>query len=299
MLEMGRHIDKLKADLETENAKTLQLQHDKEAEVKHIRQMCGHEKDKIMQTVQTRLQLEKQAEMQKLRDSSNKEKDLECKQIMRYKDDEIKQIRTQLSQEKEDAIKVALELQKKAILGQKEKPSGPTTGNSALIVKLQREIKSIKDSRRQLEEQIQMKISTNTQKASELQKLKKEHEMEMANVIKEYKQAAQKDMQKLKTVKDALCDNENAESQIDSLIRKVTLEKEELDMQLKERLKVKAATGSSSHRERRTLPSYQTNTSLNHTGTPKRTPSQTPIRNRTPPGGVNLLAKSSSVHHSH
>ncbi len=280
--EMRQHIAKLKGDLEAEKARNKQLHRDKVAEIKNVREICVQEKDRVMQTIQVRLQQEKQNEMQKLRDSLNKERDLECRQIMRYKDDEIKQVKTQLAQEKEDAIKVALELQKKAITDQRDQNSGPTTGNSALIVKLQREIKSIKDSKRELEEQLQMRISADAQKASELQKLKKEHEVDMAKVIKEYKQAAQKDMQELKKAEDTLQTKEHAVSQMDSLLRKVTLEKEELDQQLRELTKAVEVGASSVHKSR-TLPGTQTSTPISCTGTPMSTPSQTPIRNLTSP----------------
>ena len=68
-------------------------------------------------------------------------------------------MRVRFSQEKEDAVKTALELQKKALSEQQTalrdsalSPTlgRPTSGNSALIVKLQREIKTLRDQNREV-----------------------------------------------------------------------------------------------------------------------------------------------------
>ena len=74
-------------------------------------------------------------------------------------EEEIRDMRVRFSQEKEDAVKTALELQKKALSEQQTalrdsalSPTlgRPTSGNSALIVKLQREIKTLRDQNREV-----------------------------------------------------------------------------------------------------------------------------------------------------
>ena len=49
---------------------------------------------------------EKAFEIQKAKDQVIKEKDLELRQVIRHREDDLKQLKTQLLEEKEEAVKV-------------------------------------------------------------------------------------------------------------------------------------------------------------------------------------------------
>ena len=198
--EMRTHIAKLKSDLESERSKNKQLYRDKVAEVKQAKDTVEKDKEYVLQQLQVKLEQEKQTELQKLRESLHKDRDTQIRQLHRYKDDELKQLRTQFSFDKEDGIKVALEMQKKALSDVRDQsPSRPTSGsNSALIVKFQRENRQLKDSVKNLEEQLQQKTVSDSEKAAEIRRMHKEHQEELNRLVKEHKDDAQKDMEQLK-----------------------------------------------------------------------------------------------------
>ncbi len=79
-----------------------------------------------------------------------------------------------------------MELQKKALAEQREVGNPRTTSdNSSLIIKLQREIKSLKDTRHELEEQMSLKALNEAEKEAEISQLKKDHEAEINRLVKE------------------------------------------------------------------------------------------------------------------
>lgn len=202
--EMRSHIAKLKSELDSEKAKYKQLYRDKIAEIRQTKDKCEQDKEHALSHIQIKLEQEKLADLNKLREHLNKEKDTELRQLLRYKEDELKQIKTQMSIEKDDSIKVAMEMQKRALTEQREltSPAGaprPSSGsNSALIIRLQREMKQLKDSKRDLEEQLRVRTSADSEKAVELRKMKKEHRAEITRLVKEHKQEGQRDMQQLR-----------------------------------------------------------------------------------------------------
>ena len=107
--------------------------------------------------------------------------------IFRFNEEEIRDLRVRYSQEKEDAVKVALELQKKALSEQRQvmqdSPGGalsptfgrPTSGNSALIVKLQREIKSLRDTNRDVTTKYETLSEREAKLDQEIQVLRNQH----------------------------------------------------------------------------------------------------------------------------
>ena len=59
------------------------------------------------QYLQLKHQQEKAAEVQKAKDQVAKEKDLEIRQILRHGEEDLKQLKIQLIQEKEEAVNVS------------------------------------------------------------------------------------------------------------------------------------------------------------------------------------------------
>lgn len=231
--EMRQHIAKLKTELETEKARYKQLHRDKIAEMRTVREKCEQDKELAVQASQSKLYQEKQVELQKLKDVLNKEKDQEIRQILRYQEENVKHLKSQLQEEKSDAVRVALEMQKRALGDGHSTPTRPSSGNSALVVRLQREIKQLKDSKKDLEEQIRLKTIADKEKLAELRQIRKEHKAELNLLLKESKQEGAKEIQQLKKAEESLLAKEQELNERNSVIKQLTFDRHELEEQLK------------------------------------------------------------------
>lgn len=222
--EMRSHIAKLKSELETEKSKNRQVHRDKISEIKQLKESWDKDKEHCLEIALSKLTHQKELEQQKLRDALHKEKDIEIRQLIRYKEDEFKQLRTQFSEEKEDAVKVALELQKKALAEQF--PQHPGSGSTALVVKLQREIKALKDAKKELEEHLRIKSKADLEKAAEIRRLQNDHEQEVGRLIKDAKLEAARDLHQLKKAEEALHVKQQQITEKDLMVGRLVLERE-------------------------------------------------------------------------
>ena len=235
--QMRKHISKLKVELEAEKFKNKQSHRDKVSEIKQIKEECNKLKEEALETLQVKTEQSNQNKIQKLRETLNREKDNEIRQILRYKDEEIKEIKASFSQEKEDAIKVSLELQKKALLEQtgRDTPvNRPSSGNSALIVKYQRELKTLKDTRKTLEEQLRVRTNEFIDKETEIRNLKQQHDIEISRLRRETELEEIAEAQGMKKVEEDLQAMDQELCLKNSLIARLKQEKQELGRRLAE-----------------------------------------------------------------
>lgn len=159
--DLKQTISKLKAELEAEKAHSRQLHRDKVMETKQLREAFKVEKDDAVKTVLLKAEHERQAELSKLKETLRKEKDAGIRDLLREHEEHVKQLQHRWTAEKEESIAAALELQKRTLSSDNSasRTSYNNAGlvsasNSALVVKLQREIKALKDEKLTLEQKV-------------------------------------------------------------------------------------------------------------------------------------------------
>ena len=237
MDEMRKHIAKLKADLDVEKARYKQLHRDKVADVRNVREQCHKERDDALEALTSKLEHQKHLETQRMRDACNKEKDVEIRAIVKARDDEMRQVKAQISEEKEEAIRAALEMQKRALSDASATSlSGgqrPAASNSALVIKLQREIKQLKDAKKDIEEQLRLRTQSDNDKTAEMRRLQHEHDVTVKRLMRESKQEVARGYQQLRRAEDALNSKSKQINAKDVLVDKLHLEKEILGEQLR------------------------------------------------------------------
>ena len=89
---------------------------------------------------------------------------------------------------------VALEMQKKTLSEQREQVMDTHISNTSttLIIKLQQEVKSIKESKRQLEEELRLKTISEAEKSAEINHIQREYEAKLKSIMKEHRLQLQK-----------------------------------------------------------------------------------------------------------
>ena len=89
---------------------------------------------------------------------------------------------------------VALEMQKRALTEQRHDTSdgASSEARNTLIIKLQQEVKALKENKKRLEEALHVKTVSEAEKATEIGNIHKEYEIKFKNIMKEHKQQLQK-----------------------------------------------------------------------------------------------------------
>ena len=116
------------------------------SELRQLRESCEREKEHALAVAKDRLTELKNGELQKLRDTLGKDRDQEIRVLNKHNEELVQRLKADVGHEKDDAVKVALELQKKALSEQRDLVASPGTTSSALVVRLQRENKQLKET---------------------------------------------------------------------------------------------------------------------------------------------------------
>ncbi|CAH1800850.1 unnamed protein product, partial [Owenia fusiformis] len=205
MDDMRKHISKLKAELDASRAKNRKLQKDQGVELEKLRLQIEDEKAKEIDKISLKLLSEKHTQLAKLRETLTQEKDLELRQVLRLKDDEIVKLKDQFETEKEEAIDIAIDLYK----NQSSHEHHVTTqanhqANAMQLEQLLLELRDLRNQKSDIEKQYKLKCVADNEKATEIRKMKKEHELEINRIIRESKRESIREMKQLKDTEKAL-----------------------------------------------------------------------------------------------
>ncbi|XP_068749627.1 janus kinase and microtubule-interacting protein 3-like isoform X3 [Montipora capricornis] len=167
-----RHIANLRSDLEAVRAKFRQ-------EKRRIQENFDREKQKTIELTTKRLTDEHAAEVKKVRENAAKEKDSELRQVLKFKEEEVKTLKQQVLEEKEKNRSAEEELRR--VLADKGKEG---EDRSEIERKLRSEIASLKEQKHRVDEMYRIKVADDNEKAEMIRRLKAEHEIELQKFMK-------------------------------------------------------------------------------------------------------------------
>ena len=227
MDDLRRQISKLKADLEAERTKYRQLVRDKALESKRTQDVVEREKQKAIELVTKRLTSEHTSELRKIRENVAKEKENELRQVLKFKDEEVKALKQQVSEEKEKNR--AAEEEVRSLLVNKSKDG---EDHSEIERKLRSEIAVLKEQKQKVEEMYRLKASAETEHMELVRRMKVEHELELQKFIKDSKRESVQSLQQRRLTEKALEEKEHELAFKDQLARKLEAEKDDLQRQI-------------------------------------------------------------------
>ncbi|KAJ8312521.1 hypothetical protein KUTeg_009894 [Tegillarca granosa] len=178
-----RKIARLKSELEMERAHSKQVHKEKSAEIKLLRNSFKRERQQIIDETKEKYQEEKSKEVEILQENIVKKKDLELQQVLRYKEEELKNMKEQFEKEKENLIKSVDENEKR---------------DETAMKNLEEEIKRLKDEKLKIEDKFKKKCDEQTQKEKEFSRIKNDYDTELRRILSESKKVAMGNLQKLK-----------------------------------------------------------------------------------------------------
>ena len=227
MEDLRRHNNKLRSDLEAERTKVRQVLRDKSAEVKRIQDNFEKEKQKAIELATKRLSNEHAAELKKARENTAKEKDNELRQVLKFKEEEVKTMRQQISDEKEKNRHAEEELRRVLVDRSKEGDD-----HTEVERKLRSEIALLKEQKHKAEEMYRDKSLADNEKAELVRRLKADHEIELQKFVKDSKRESIHSLQQRRLTEKALEEKAHELAHKDHLARKLEAEKDNLQRRL-------------------------------------------------------------------
>jgi hypothetical protein len=184
--------------LEAERARSRQLQREKLLEIRNVRQEAEEDKNATLQQLHSGMQEEFVQEKEELVKRVSFEKDREFQQTTKQQEEYIKQMQTQFVKDKEAAVKAAVENERGNNLDRRTNLSGE------MVQKLQQELKMIRQSKQDIEDQYRRKCELEYEKNNEIKRLRQKHEIDLRRVAKETRTKVLKDVQELKNIEKSL-----------------------------------------------------------------------------------------------
>ncbi|XP_064620147.1 peripheral-type benzodiazepine receptor-associated protein 1-like isoform X2 [Lineus longissimus] len=197
--ELERYVAELKSDLEAERSRCRQLQRDKLAEIRGIRQAAEDDKNEALEQLHSGMQEEFEQEKEKLVRQVSHDKDREAQRTTKQQEDFITQMQVQFVKDRDTAVRSALEKEKS-----NRQPERRSNLNGEMVQKLQQELKLLRQSKQDMEDQYRRKCELEHEKNNEIKRLKQKHEIDLRRIAKETKAKVLKDVQELKSVERSL-----------------------------------------------------------------------------------------------
>lgn len=227
MEDLRRHNSKLRSDLEAERTKVRQVLRDKSAEIKRIQDNFEKEKQKAIELATKRLTNEHAAELRKVRENTAKEKDNELRQVLKFKEEEVKTMRQQFTDEKEKNRHAEEELRRVLVDRSKEGED-----HTEVERKLRSEVAALKEQKHKAEEMYRVKCSADNEKAELIRRMKADHEIELQKFVKDSKRETIHSLQQRRLTEKALEEKAHELAYKDHLARKLEAEKDDLQRRL-------------------------------------------------------------------
>ena len=196
-----RKIARLKSELDMEKAKNKKVHKEKSSEIRDMRESYEVRKRAEIEETERKLRAQQEEELKRKAEELKEKKDKEVQQVLKYKEEELKEMRHRHKKEKESAIKLVLNNEKK-VVEEKER-------------QLNEEIEKMRKDKEKLEADYKKKCAEESRKEKEFAKLKEEYDAELRRILGESKKLALGNLEKLKKAEKALSEaNDDSEDEM-------------------------------------------------------------------------------------
>ncbi|XP_052800105.1 peripheral-type benzodiazepine receptor-associated protein 1-like isoform X4 [Mya arenaria] len=192
-----RKIARLKSELDLEKAKSKKAHKEKSSELREMRDSYEVRKqveiDELEDKMKRKLEKEKKQLEENLKNSIMEEKDRELQDVLKFKEEELRELKKKFKQEKDSALRLAIDNEKR-IMTDKER-------------EMVDEIEKLKQDRDKMEQQYKKKLAEEAKKEKEFAKVKDEYEGEMKRILSDSKKLAMGNLEKLRKAEKALSEH--------------------------------------------------------------------------------------------
>ncbi|XP_048257203.1 RIMS-binding protein 2-like isoform X1 [Haliotis rufescens] len=199
--EYRRKVARLRSELDMEKARNRQVYKEKSREIRTLRETYKEDRRYELDMLESKLKDEKKKEMGQLREQLLKEKDQELQQVLKYKEEEVKNLKTKLTSDKSETDNAKTEMNKTPTKVVK------LPRDMDLLRRMEEEIQKLKDENASWESKYKEKCEDQTRKEKEFGKMKEDYDTELRRIISESKKLALGNLKKLKRAEIALSES--------------------------------------------------------------------------------------------
>lgn len=239
--DLRTQVQKLRDDLQLEKRRSRSMERSKNMAVKTIKESIEHVREKTSETVTVQLMQEKDQEVGQLRSTLCREREQQIKEVIRGKKEEIKTMKYKMRQNRDEAVRVALDLQKKDLTNSLKRDFDKD------LARLEGEVLSLKQEKQQLKDEVDLFKEAEREKIHRLDALNQEHKKEMTRVLNVNRREAKRDLSELANMRRKLESTTQEAAAKADLAKKVMRENNEL--------RSKLSRSASEHRRPRPPPS--------------------------------------------
>lgn len=192
--EMKRYVSKLKSELAEQKHRVKRVLQSKTEEIKRLQENLHKEKQKAIENMSTKLENDKAYELKKLRESLMRQKENELRQIVRVKDEEMRALKLELHDSRNN-LRV-LQLENNRIQSDQSREDRINEQER----KWNNELSSLRNDKRRLEDSLRIKSEADFEKAELIRTMKQEHDEEIRRLTRDSKRESLKEFRHLKAV---------------------------------------------------------------------------------------------------
>lgn len=244
--ELRRTVKELRATLEAEKIKNRQLARDHEKQLQHLREEEARRLDTSLEACTIRKDQEKANELKKLEERLVKLKEQEHRQLVRDKADELSKSHKKWNMEKNDAVRTAVELEKRQSL-ESANASFAEEEAFAREDKLTREVFMLGEQNNTLEEQVRNLSRLNRAQIDQMRRIKQECDSKIQNIVRQQKIEASREMAQLKLAEQIIAEKEHDLHAVGYRADMMAMEKAALEEELATVKSVQSSLPSQSH----------------------------------------------------
>ncbi|XP_067682714.1 RIMS-binding protein 2-like isoform X5 [Haliotis asinina] len=199
--EYRRKVARLRSELDMEKARNRQVHKEKNREIRELRETFKEDRRYELEVLESKLKEEKKKEIGKLREELLKQKDEELQQVLKYKEEEVKNLKIKMTSEKSETDNAKTETNKTPTKVVK------LPCDMDLLRRMEDEIQKLKDENASWECKYKQKCEDETKKEKDFSKMKEDYDTELRRIISESKKLALGNLKKLKRAEIALSES--------------------------------------------------------------------------------------------
>lgn len=229
--ELRKQVSKLKWELEAEKQKFRQLYRDHENELKKLREEHARKLETSLESANFLKDQEKLAEIKRVEERLLRQNDHDLKALEREKNEEMRKVQRRIEHERDDSLRVAIEVERKRIYGEFQEMFQEDE-MAARETKLKKEVFMLGEQNERLEEQVRNLTKENRSQIELLRRMKHEHEAEIGSLMKKHQSEASRDMAQLRLAERMLMERDQDLHTVEYRADMMLLEKEAIAEEL-------------------------------------------------------------------
>ena len=200
--DLRKEAGQLRLNVDSEKQRVREAQRERNLATKNARENLEKEKQHIIETASRRAASDRESEMKSHYESLVRQKENEIRQLVKFREDEVKRVRTEMARERDELVRITREETERRTSTRCQEEAANDRS------KLVSEMWSLRDAKMKQDEVVESLKAADQEKAQLIKRMKVEHGDERAELLRRTKQEGQKDAQRVRLAERILYQKE-------------------------------------------------------------------------------------------